>query len=128
MVRQSQVTAGAEYLGVACIEKWEEIGMPQVTLSDFVEKTAAEFKIPGVAVGVWADGKENYVCHGVTSVENPLPVDRDTLYIVGSVTKTYTATTLMCLVAEGRQGDRAQARCPDQTGDPCDGKNRAAPG
>ena len=76
--------------------------MSQVTLSNFVEATAAKFKIPGVAVGIWADGKENYVCHGVTSVENPLPVDQNTLYLLGSVTKTYTATALMRLVTEGQ--------------------------
>jgi CubicO group peptidase (beta-lactamase class C family) len=75
--------------------------MSQVTLSDFVEATAKKFKIPGVAVGVWADGREVYACHGVTSVDNPLPVDPDTLYVLGSVTKTYTATMLMRLVAEG---------------------------
>jgi len=51
---------------------------------------------------VWADGREVYACHGVTSVDNPLPVDRDTLFVLGSVTKTYTATALMRLVAEGR--------------------------
>src|SRR5205823_2983380 len=45
---------------------------------------------------------ENYACHGVTSVDNPLPVDQNTLYVMGSVTKTYTATALMCLVAGGR--------------------------
>ena len=71
-------------------------------LSDFIEATAGKSGIPGVAVGVWADGQEIYACHGVTSVDNPLPVDRDTLYVLGSVTKTYTATTLMRLVAEGR--------------------------
>jgi CubicO group peptidase (beta-lactamase class C family) len=71
-------------------------------LSEFVEATATEFGIPGVAVGVWADGREIHACHGVTSVENPLPVDRDTLFVLGSVTKTYTATTLMRLVAEGQ--------------------------
>src|SRR6185295_4179675 len=71
-------------------------------LSDFVEATATKFAIPGVAVGVWVDGQEVYACHGVTSVDNPLPVDRDTLYVLGSVTKTYTATALMRLVAEGR--------------------------
>ena len=47
------------------------------------------------------DGKEIYACHGVTSMENPLPVDKDTLFILGSVTKTYTATALMRLVADG---------------------------
>jgi CubicO group peptidase (beta-lactamase class C family) len=76
--------------------------MSHDTLSEFVEATATKFGIPGAAVGVWADGREIYACHGVTSVENPLPVDRDTLYLVGSVTKTYTATALIRLVAEGR--------------------------
>ena len=76
--------------------------MTQDALSDFVEATATKFGIPGVAVGVWADGREIYACHGVTSIDNPLPVDRDTLFVLGSVTKTYTATALMRLVAEGR--------------------------
>jgi CubicO group peptidase (beta-lactamase class C family) len=71
-------------------------------LSEFVEAAAKEHGIPGVAVGVWADGQEVYACHGVTSIENPLPVDRDTLYVLGSVTKTYTATALMRLVSEGK--------------------------
>jgi CubicO group peptidase (beta-lactamase class C family) len=76
--------------------------MAHVKLSDFVTRTAKDFGIPGVAVGVWVDGQEVYACHGVTSLENPLPVDQDTLFVLGSVTKTYTATALMRLVAEGR--------------------------
>ena len=76
--------------------------MSHNTLFDFVEATATKLGIPGVAVGVWADGREAYACHGVTSIDNPLPVDWDTLYVLGSVTKTYTATVLMRLVAEGR--------------------------
>ena len=79
-------------------------------LSDFVEATAAEFGIPGVAVGVWADGQEIYACHGVTSVDNPLPVDRHTLFVLGSVTKTYTATALMRLVAQ-KAGSSWTRRC-----------------
>jgi CubicO group peptidase (beta-lactamase class C family) len=76
--------------------------MSHNTLSDFVQATATQFGIPGVAVGVWVDGQVIYACHGVTSIDNPQPVDRDTLYVLGSVTKTYTATVLMRLVAEGR--------------------------
>jgi len=71
-------------------------------LSEFVEAAATRFGIPGVAVGVWVDGQEMFACHGVTSIDNPLPVDANTLFVLGSVTKTYTATALMCLVAEGR--------------------------
>ncbi len=76
--------------------------MSHSTLSDFVASTATTLGIPGVAVGVWADGQEIYACHGMTSIDNPLPVNRDTLYELGSVTKTYTATALMRLVAAGR--------------------------
>lgn len=64
-------------------------------LSEFVEATATSFGIPGVAVGVWAAGQAMYACHGVASIDNPLPVHQDTLYLLGSVTKTHTATALM---------------------------------
>ena len=69
---------------------------------DFVAAKASELGILGVAVGMWVDGREVHACQGVTSVENPLPVDPDTMYVLGSVTKAYTATALMRLVAEGR--------------------------
>lgn len=74
----------------------------QAALREFVGATATEFGIPGAAVGVWVDGREVYAHHGVTSVDHPLPVDERTLFVLGSVTKTYTATALMRLVAEGR--------------------------
>ena len=76
--------------------------MKDKQLHDFITMKANEFKIPGVAIGVFTDDREIYACHGVTSRENPLPVDQNTLFIVGSVTKTFTATTLMRLVAEGK--------------------------
>ncbi|MFJ3724734.1 serine hydrolase domain-containing protein [Streptomyces sp. NPDC090045] len=74
----------------------------QAALSEFVAAKAAEFGIPGAAVGVRIDGREFYACHGVTSVAHPLPVDERTLFVLGSVTKAHTATALMRLVAEGR--------------------------
>lgn len=70
--------------------------------NDFVAETARHFDIPGAAVGVFHDGQEHFFCHGVTSVENPLPVNENTLFLLGSVTKTYTATAIMRLVAQGR--------------------------
>jgi CubicO group peptidase (beta-lactamase class C family) len=80
----------------------KEKEMSPTTLTDFVETTSKQFNIPGVAVGVWADGKQISACHGVTSIDNPLPIDQDTLFLLASVTKTFTATTLMRLVAQGR--------------------------
>jgi CubicO group peptidase (beta-lactamase class C family) len=83
-------------------KEWKEKNMSHIMLNDFVETTSKKCNIPGVAVGVWANGQEIYACHGVTSVENPLPIDRDTLFLVASITKTFTATTLMRLVVEGK--------------------------
>ncbi len=75
--------------------------MPDKPLSDFVQATAQKYGIPGIAVGVWAGSREMYACGGVTSIDNLLPVDRDTLFVLGSVTKSYAATALMCLVEKG---------------------------
>lgn len=75
---------------------------PQSPLSEFVGRTATQHGIPGATVGVWADGREIFASHGVTSLDNPLPVDKDTLFQLGSTTKTFTATALMRLVADGR--------------------------
>jgi CubicO group peptidase (beta-lactamase class C family) len=71
-------------------------------LCGVVEQTANEYGLPGVAVGVRAAGRDLFVCRGVTSAENPLPVDRETLFGLGSVSKTFTATALLRLVADGR--------------------------
>ncbi|MEV6946261.1 serine hydrolase domain-containing protein [Streptomyces sp. NPDC051172] len=76
--------------------------MSQDKLSEFVKAQAAELDVPGVAVGVLLDGQEIYAAHGVTSLGNPLPVDEKTLFSLGSVSKTFTATALMRLVAEGK--------------------------
>lgn len=76
--------------------------MSDIALSEIVEATATEFGIPGVTVGIWADGREVFAEYGVTSIENPLPVDRNTLFTIGSTSKTFTATALMRLVEQGK--------------------------
>lgn len=75
--------------------------MTQEALDAFVASAAAEHGVPGAAVGVWHRGQVGYACHGVTSVENPLPVTPDTVFSVGSVSKSFTATAVMRLVADG---------------------------
>ena len=58
--------------------------------------------VPGAAVGIVAGGGEQIVCAGITNVEQPLPIDADTVFEIASVTKTMTATVAMRLVADGR--------------------------
>jgi CubicO group peptidase (beta-lactamase class C family) len=57
--------------------------MSDEALAGFVKETAEGLGVTGAAVGVWADGREVFASHGVTSVENPLPVRPDTLFLIG---------------------------------------------
>jgi CubicO group peptidase (beta-lactamase class C family) len=47
-------------------------------------------------------GEEHLVGYGTTSVEHPLPVEADTLFQIGSISKTFTATAIQRLVHQGR--------------------------
>jgi CubicO group peptidase (beta-lactamase class C family) len=63
--------------------------------------TMQRLQIPGAAIGITRDGDEQVAGLGVTSVEHPLPVDEQTLFQVGSITKTFTGTAAMRLVEAG---------------------------
>jgi CubicO group peptidase (beta-lactamase class C family) len=71
-------------------------------LEERLAAAAREYKVPGVAVGIRRGGEEQYAYYGVTSIDNPLPVDATTLFHIGSTTKTHTATAAMRLVEQGR--------------------------
>ncbi len=71
-------------------------------LQEKLDELAGELEVPGVAAGVYLDGEEIYAFHGVTSVENPLPVDENTQFQFGSTGKTFTATAVLRLVEEGK--------------------------
>src|SRR5207248_5524493 len=70
-------------------------------LDEQIEAAMGRYQIPGVAVGVYYQGQEYVRGYGITNVDYPQPVDGDTLFRVGSTTKTFTATTIMRLVEQG---------------------------
>ena len=70
-------------------------------LNDFVAGLVKEKGIPGVAVGVLHRGGTAAAGFGVTNVDHPLPVTDETLYQIGSITKTFTGTAVMRLVERG---------------------------
>ncbi|WP_027346318.1 serine hydrolase domain-containing protein [Hamadaea tsunoensis] len=79
-------------------------------LHEVVTAVAAKHRIPGAAVGVLVDGREHFAAAGVTDIENPLPIDEHTLFPIASVTKSFTATALMRLAAEGKVDLNAPVR------------------
>ena len=65
-------------------------------------KQMARQKIPGLAVGVFYEGKEYTAGLGVTNIETPMPVTGDTLFQIASISKTFLATAIMRLVDAGK--------------------------
>ena len=70
-------------------------------LDEKIQAAMAQHKIPGVAVGMYYQGQEYVRGYGVTNLDYPQPVDGDTLFRIGSTTKTFTGTTIMRLVEQG---------------------------
>ena len=66
------------------------------------ERLMEEFKIPGVTLGLLTPDGDHFVNLGVTSLENPLPITEDTIFQIGSTTKTITSLTCSVLVAQGK--------------------------
>lgn len=72
-----------------------------LALCDLIRSEMVRLSVPGVAVGLWHEGRMQMAGLGVTSIENPLPVTADTLFQIGSTTKTFTGTAIMRLVEQG---------------------------
>lgn len=66
-----------------------------------IEAEMRRLNVPGAAVGVLHEGQAYTAGFGVTSVEHPLPATEETLFQIGSTSKTFTATALMQLVEQG---------------------------
>lgn len=74
-------------------------------LDAFVRQTLADYEVPGASVVVVQDGKIVFLKgFGVRQVGHPEQVDEHTLFMLASVTKTFTAGLVGTLVDEGKLG------------------------
>ena len=60
-----------------------------------------EARIPGAALGIVADGREEHAGFGVSSLASLRPVTAETRFQIASISKTYTATAAWRLIEEG---------------------------
>jgi CubicO group peptidase (beta-lactamase class C family) len=79
-------------------------------IAALVEAKMKEHGVPGVALGIVADGQETIRGLGVTNVEDPLPVTAHTVFPIASISKTFAATAMMRLVEQGKVDLRAPVR------------------
>ena len=71
-------------------------------LCECAEQCLSRYHIPGVAIGVLSDGEIQGRGLGVTNTDHPLPVEEGTLFQIGSITKTFTATGIFQLRDQGK--------------------------
>lgn len=69
----------------------------------FLVDTLKEHRTPGASVGFARDGRMvHHHAYGLRDAEERLPVTPDTVYGVGSITKSFTAVAIMQLQEQGR--------------------------
>jgi CubicO group peptidase (beta-lactamase class C family) len=86
------------------------------SLDNYVQRALNDWKIPGAAVCIVKDGKVVVMKgYGVKEVGSADKVDENTLFMIGSNTKAFTATALAMLDAEKKLSldDKVQKWLPD---------------
>lgn len=75
--------------------------LPQVSYEEidaFIEKAMADWKVPGVAFGIVKNGVLIYSKgYGYRDLETKEPVTENTLFPIGSITKSFTAASVLTL-------------------------------
>ena len=67
-----------------------------------LQKAVDAGQLAGAASLVWRDGKAQTACVGWRDIEADLPVERDTIFRIASMTKPITSVAALMLVEEGR--------------------------
>ena len=94
----------------------------QSTLTTRYRPLLDEYDVPGMAVAVTLDGEEYFVSYGTAAKGRDATVTKDTLFELGSVSKTFAATLGTYAVAQNRMalGDHPSRFLPQLKGAPID--------
>lgn len=92
----------------------------RAAVDDAMKPVIAQYGIPGMAVGVTLNGTRHFVEYGSASVKENLPVTRDTLFELGSISKTFTATLATLAEIDGKLAltDTVGRHMPELAGTP----------
>lgn len=78
-------------------------GVDEASLEQITRWALEEYKVPGVAVAVVRDGKPFFAAgFGVRDLDSGEPVNKDTIFQLASVSKTFAAAAAGIMVDEGK--------------------------
>ncbi len=86
------------------------------SLENYITRGMTKWRIPGLSVAIVKDGKVLFIKgFGITRIGSKEPVDANTLFMIGSNTKAFTATTIAMLQEEGKLSlyDKVQKWMPE---------------
>lgn len=91
-------------------------------VDDAMKPMIAQYGIPGLAVAVTMNGERHFIEYGVASKDSRATVTRDTLFELGSISKTFTATLAAYAEVEGKLslGDSVSKYMPELKGSALD--------
>ena len=89
-------------------------------VDEAIEPLMAQHAIPGMAIAVTIGGKRHFIEYGVAARDPSVPVTRDTLFELGSISKTFTATLATYAAVEGKLSlaDPIGRHMPELAGSP----------
>ena len=97
-VNASAQTAGAPPAGAA-----KQVAARLDGLDDFVASRMKEWNVPGLAIAIVKDGEVIYLKgYGLRNVRENLPVTPETLFAIGSITKSFTSLAFNILADDGK--------------------------
>jgi CubicO group peptidase (beta-lactamase class C family) len=79
-------------------------------IAALVTAKMAEYRVPGVGLGILKNGQAAIRGFGVTNVDDPQPITADSVFTIASISKTVTATAVMKLIEQ----KRAELKAPIQ--------------
>jgi CubicO group peptidase (beta-lactamase class C family) len=116
MKRQLLLLSAIFFLSLCALSQNTVPSFVKDSIDGYVEKALADWQIPGVSVSIIKDGKVVFIKgYGVKETGTTDKVDENTLFMIGSNSKAFTATALAMLEAEKKLSldDKVQKWLPD---------------
>jgi beta-lactamase class C len=94
----------------------------QTLVDQAIKPIMQAYDVPGIAVAITVNGKPSYFSYGLASKETDTPVTENTLFELGSVSKTFTATMASYALVQGKLSldDHPSRYVPKLKGTPLD--------